>query len=86
MGILARQSWARPVSPASAAKPASCGTCDVQAIARFAALMADWNVHPALAVYNAGDNKPRQNHLCSSKRSRGAGPRLEPNRVCFPGT
>ncbi|HIQ23375.1 MAG TPA: sugar phosphate isomerase/epimerase [Planctomycetes bacterium] len=52
--MLARQSPARPGSPARAATLTFCDVCDAQAIARFAPPVTDGNVHPALPVCNAG--------------------------------
>jgi len=54
MGIRARQSWARPATPAGAAKRTFCDIYDAQAIATFVPLVTDRNVHPAVPVCNAG--------------------------------
>jgi len=58
MGILARQSRARPALPASAPQLTFSDIQDVQVIARFVPLLTDRNVHPALPVYNAGVEGP----------------------------
>ncbi|HIQ21032.1 MAG TPA: hypothetical protein EYH34_07340 [Planctomycetes bacterium] len=57
MGILARQSWARPATAARAANLTFRDVYDAQAIAPFVPLMTDRNIHPALSVYNAGVKK-----------------------------
>jgi len=54
MDIPVRQSRARPVMPARAVKLTFRDIYDAQAIARFVPPVTDRNVHPALALCNAG--------------------------------
>jgi len=58
MGILARQSWARPVTSARATKRTFCDVYDAQIIVPFIPLPTDRNVHPALPVCNAAVHCP----------------------------
>ena len=68
MGILARRSWARPATPASAARLTFCGIYDAYAGARFVPLMTDRNVHAALPVCDAGgkSNAPNVEAQCDT--------------------